>query len=119
MNKNGLVYLASPYSHPDPAVMESRYLEAVKAAHYLMSQGHVVFSPIAHNHILVKMFGLPVGWEYWEKFDSVYLRMSSQLIILTLDGWMESKGIKGELKIAGELQLPLDYLSMAEVNGGI
>lgn len=45
-----MIYLASPYSHPDPAVEELRFEAACEAACKLMQQGHHVFSPIAHTH---------------------------------------------------------------------
>jgi hypothetical protein len=119
MNKNGLIYLASPYSDPNPEVTEQRYQEVLKATHYLMDQGYTVFSPIVHCHVILKMYGLPTSWEYWKKYDSVYLEMCSELLIYTLPGWEHSKGIRGEIDIATALMTPIEFLSPETVNGGI
>ena len=63
-----MIYLASPYSHPDPKVREARWREACRTAAFLMKGGQFVFSPIAHRHPIAE-FGLPGGWEFWERFD--------------------------------------------------
>lgn len=42
-----ILYLASPYSHPDPEVMKERCRESQKAAAHLMQEGYVVFATIA------------------------------------------------------------------------
>ena len=40
-----MIYLASPYSHPDPAVREERFREACRAAAKLISLGRIVSRP--------------------------------------------------------------------------
>ena len=68
-----MIYLASPYTHPDPRVHEARFDAACVAAAALVRARHVVFSPIVHGHPLAR-FALPIEWEYWERFDREYLR---------------------------------------------
>ena len=63
-----MIYLASPYSHPDPAVRERRFRAACSAAAFLLQAGHAVFSPIAHGHVLAE-HGLPTDWSFWQRFD--------------------------------------------------
>jgi hypothetical protein len=55
-----MIYLASPYSHPDPAVREARFREACRAAAKLMRLGQPAFSPIVHGHPIA-VYGLPNG----------------------------------------------------------
>ena len=55
------VYLASPYSHARPEVMEWRYRQAVRAAAACMSPTTVVFSPIAHSHEIGKTMDTATG----------------------------------------------------------
>ena len=43
------VYLAAPYSHEDPKVMEARFHAINKQAARLMSEGYIVHSPISQN----------------------------------------------------------------------
>lgn len=114
-----LVYLASPYSHHDPAVMELRYLAAVEAVSYLMKKGFVVFSPIVHCHPIAVIHGLPRSWDYWKTYDETFLRKSDILMIYQYDGWEFSKGIKAEMEIARENpRIKLETLTMEEVLRG-
>ena len=111
-NKNlyPLTYLAVPYSHPNPYVQQYRFRMANRAAAYLMGKGHIVFSPISHSHPISVETGLPGDFKYWEKFDTAFLNYSWKLVVLTLTGWDTSKGIAAEIKIAGKLNLILEYL---------
>lgn len=107
---NKLVYLAIPYSDPDPRVRQERFEKANKAAGCLMRNGLKVFSPISHTHPIACACDLPLGWEYWESFDRLFLSISCRFYVLKLDGWKKSKGIKAETKIAEELELKIHYL---------
>ena len=64
-----LTYLASPYSHPDPAVREGRYRAACAVAAILSARGDLVFSPVSHGHGIGLSGRLPVSWEYWQRLD--------------------------------------------------
>jgi hypothetical protein len=98
-----LVYLASPYSHPDPAVKHERFVAACRAAGSLIQQGVHVFSPIAHTHPIAIECVLPGGWEFWAEYDRLMIAACDELHVLTLDGWQESTGIKAESEIARTL----------------
>jgi hypothetical protein len=65
-----MIYLASPYSHPDPAVRQERYEAVCQAAAELISRGHIVFSPVAHSHTIAT-YGLPGDWEFWQRTDRI------------------------------------------------
>lgn len=104
---SGYIYLASPYSHPNPAVREMRYVEVCKAAAKLMKAGRIVFSPIAHSHpIEVIGIGETESGEFWKKQDIPLLRHASELYVLCLDGWKDSAGLKWEMEIAESLHIP-------------
>jgi hypothetical protein len=105
-----MTYLASPYSHPDPAIRDARFQAACRAAATLMRAGHHVFSPIAHSHPIAA-YGLPTEWAFWEAQMRYHLETSAQVVVLTLDGWRESVGIAAEVRIASELGEPVRYLS--------
>jgi nucleoside 2-deoxyribosyltransferase len=105
-----LIYLASPYSHPDDRVRQARFEAACRTAAELMRQGHVVFSPIAHSHGIAK-YGLPLDWRFWERHDRRFLEVCDALAVLALDGWRESVGVHAEMQIARELEKPIRFLS--------
>ena len=109
-----LTYLACPYSHEDARVREARFHSANRAAVDLLRHGHVVFSPISHSHPIASAGGLPRDWAFWERFDRAYLEMSRWLVVLTIEGWMLSTGVRAEIQIAGELGVKVAYLSPDE-----
>ena len=105
-----MVYLASPYSHSDLSIREERFRAACQAAAHLLRLGHVVFLPVAHPHPIAE-FGLPTEWAFWERQDRGFLEHCNEVIVLTLDGWDESLGVQGEIRIARELGKPVRYLA--------
>ncbi|MCX7801381.1 MAG: DUF1937 family protein, partial [Fimbriimonadales bacterium] len=111
-----MIYLASPYSHPDPAVREARYQAACRATAALLQAGWVVFSPIVHSHPLVK-FALPTGWDFWERIDRDYLARCDEVVVLTLPGWEASVGVREEVRLARELGKPVRYLAPELAHG--
>jgi hypothetical protein len=104
-----MIYLASPYSHPDPAVREQRFRAACRAAAKLMRCGQPVFSPIAHSHCICT-YGLPTDWRFWEPLDRHLLARCDEVVVLMLDGWRESVGVQAEIRIAAECGKPVRYV---------
>jgi hypothetical protein len=104
-----MIYLAGPYSHPDPAVRERRYREACRVTAALLRAGRHVFSPIVHGHPLVE-FGMPTDWESWQRIDREHLRRCDEVLVLTLDGWQDSAGVLAEVRQAAQLGLPVRHL---------
>jgi nucleoside 2-deoxyribosyltransferase len=107
-----LIYLASPYSHPDPAEKEKRYREACRVAGNLMRRGKCVFSPIAHSHPIEQNFeqGGAEGHAFWLKQDFAVLRHCTEMLVLMLDGWESSSGVAAEVEFCKTLQIPVSYI---------
>jgi len=103
-----VIYLASPYSHPDFSVREQRFQAACTAAAALMRSGHQVFSPIVHGHPLTQ-HGLPGDWPFWEPHARWHLERCSEVVVLTLEGWSRSVGVQAETALANELRKPVRY----------
>ena len=97
-----MIYLASPYSDPDPSVRRWRFEAACKATAQMLRAGLIVFSPVVHSHPLTQ-YGLPTDWKFWHRYDLVYLEACSAMAVLTLDGWRESEGVSNEIKAANDL----------------
>lgn len=108
--REGLIYLAVPYTHPDPAVREQRFEAANLAAAVLMTDGHLVFSPISHTHLMVIKYRLPVGFGFYQRWSRLFLSMSSRLIVLRVDGWQQSVGVKAEITFMKTAGKPVEYL---------
>lgn len=105
-----LVYLATPYSHTDPAVRERRFREVTRVTGELMRAGVHVFSPITHCHPIAEAGNLPKGWEYWQEYDRAMLSACGRVVVLMQDGWRESMGVQCEIAMAERLGLPVEYM---------
>lgn len=101
-----MIYLASPYTHPDPAIREARFRAAYRQAAEMFRCGIPVFSPIAYSHAIAA-HDLPLEWDFWERFDRAFLEVCAEVWVLTLDGWRESRGVQAEIELAHELGKPV------------
>lgn len=104
-----LIYLAGPYTHQDPAVVEERYQEHRRECIGLMKAGVPVYSPIATGHTLLPELS---GWKHseWMDFDIKILKRCSHLMVLRLDGWKSSSGVQQEIGAALALGIPVSYV---------
>lgn len=109
-NQLPLAYLACPYSHPDESVRRMRHMIANQIASELHSQGKLVYSPLTHNIPLIQLSNKPIGWEFWGKFDKTMLMKCNKLLVVTLEGWKESKGVLAEIDFAKQLNLPIEMI---------
>jgi len=103
------IYLASPYTHDDPAIMEERYLAVCLKASQLAKEYHV-YSPIIHWHPVAKLHGLPRDWEFWKKMNRADIEMRDEVHVLKLEGWSISIGIGSEILIAKEFNKPYKFI---------
>jgi len=94
------LYLASPYSAPDPEIRETRYQLAEHATAILLRVGVAVYSPIVHCHTLAKNHDLPGDFAFWEKYNYRMLSAARKLLVLKLPGWSESIGVRAEIQYA-------------------
>jgi hypothetical protein len=109
-----IIYLASPFSSPDPAVEEWRFEQAAKAAATLINEGHIVFSAIAHSFPIYRYgSGLPGHWDFWERFDKAFIDMCSRAIVLKLSGWQLSRGIEAEVALFEAQGKPVTCMEQA------
>jgi hypothetical protein len=110
----GFLYLASPYSHPDPAVRVSRYVRTCKAVGVLMLQhGLVVYSPISHSYVVALYNNLPHDYAFWSRVDEVMIDAAGAFGVLMLDGWNTSQGVRSELARAEAKELPILWFDAA------
>lgn len=89
-------YLASPYSHDNPLMMEARYFAVRAYTASLLAQRIWVYSPIVHCHELATRHNLPKDAAFWREYNEAMLETADQLIVLQLAGWEESKGVSHE-----------------------
>ena len=109
---NTYIYLASPYSAPDPHTMELRYLGVMRACHWLLRQRLWTYSPIVHCHEIAKTYALPKDRAYWQEYNDAMLRGADELLVLAIAGWRESTGVTAEIAYAREIDKPTRLLRL-------
>ena len=112
------IYLASPYSHRDPAVRQMRYDLACAAAAKIMARGYRVFSPIAHSHSVGVYLPehLLLDFDFWMRQDLCYISdWADIVVILMLDGWNQSRGVQREMEFCQEQNVRVHCLATDSV----
>lgn len=113
-----LYYLASPYSHPDPAIKKHRAEQVTESAVDLLHLGIFVFAPIAYNEPWEK-YNLPGDWQFWQDFDKTFVaRCDGGVIVLMIDGWDKSIGVTAEIAFAESIGLPVYYATPEQIKQG-
>ncbi len=105
-----MIYLAQPYTHSDPAVVETRYHAALLwFAHF---ESRYPYSPIVQWHNIAREHSLPTDAQYWLGQNYHFLDRSKALYVLTLEGWQESYGLAKEIIHAANKGLPLAQVAV-------
>ena len=107
-----MIYVASPYSHPDPVEMQERY-EIVRDW-IAKAQAHDMYkwyySPIVHYHDMALKNTMPTDAESWWRVNEDALSRCDRLLILKMDGYQESKGIAKEFEYCSTWGIEVDYV---------
>ena len=105
-----VVYLASPFSHKSPDIQRERYLKACRATAKLIAARVPVFSPLCNSVPAVELGGLDATHEVFLATDLPILRRCSEVLIVGLDGWSESEGVKMEMCEAFIHKIPVTLI---------
>jgi len=107
---NSLIYLASPYSHPDNRISCWGYSLVRDAVGFLFHYGYHVISPVIHCHDVSQVCNLPFSWDFWKPYCSNILKRCDMFTVLCLEDWSDSIGVMEELTLALSLSIPITYL---------
>jgi nucleoside 2-deoxyribosyltransferase len=110
------IYLACPFTDPDPVVQAARHNAANTAAARLIAAGFVVYSPLTHSVPLME-YGFGGDWATWERVDRAFLSVCRALIVMIIPGWNQSRGVQAEIAIAQEIGVPVIYWNPAAPQG--
>lgn len=107
-----MIYLASPYSHPDPEVRRDRFLAVCSAAARLIYNGHRVFSPVAHSHPIAMTGHVDaMAHKLWLDWSLDMLGRCDVLWVLKIPGWDQSKGVCMEIEAAMKAGKQVEYVA--------
>ena len=109
-----LIYLASPYSHPDDNKRDENYKIISGVAAEMITKGDVVFSPITYGHHLLTFKQLPNDWAFWKNFCLKFLEKCDKIIICKMPGWEKSIGVAEEIEFSKENGIPIEYIEYQE-----
>jgi hypothetical protein len=115
---NKLFYLAAPYSHDNPLVVQERMDIFARCETALMIQNIATVSPLAKHYTVVQR-GAGTDWQFWENYSRILLKRCDHLIILTMPGWYKSKGVRGELDFARDNRIPYSFVKPTELMADI
>jgi len=105
-----LIYVASPYNHPDDDYRYLNYLRVSKYVAKLIAEGNVAISPIAYGHPLLSLQEMPHDFDFWSNFCLTILKKCDEMHILVLDGWDRSRGVLTEMEFAEKNFIPITYV---------
>lgn len=105
-----MIYLAAPYSHSDPAVVEARMLVFSHHMAKMIENGQFPVSPLM-NHFLIQTVetSFPRDWEFWQGYSTAMLTHCREMVVLKIEGWSSSAGVTAEIAIASEMGIPISY----------
>lgn len=105
-----MLYIATPYTHKDPAVMEQRFERAIQYVHKFMILRIPCFSPIVHCHPVAIRFDMPKDWKFWGDHCLCALNTCNVLGVVMMDGWKDSLGVYKEIKHAQKMGITITYI---------
>lgn len=101
-----MIYLATPYTATDLATRNWRYNRAKDALFTLWDQHYPAVCPIVLGHEYEqRQRGGPreLPHDLWMVMAQVQLVACTQVWVLTLPGWDQSKGVRDEVRLAHSL----------------
>lgn len=111
-----MIYVASPYSHPDTAHREMRY-EMIRnyVAKHQPAYMEMLYSPIVHWHDAAVQYDMPTNWDFWWRLNREMIDLSSKILVVQLDGWDKSKGVEAELDYAKLINKPVTFHDPSQI----
>ncbi len=114
-------YISNPYNGTEEQ-KEQRARLAAEVCGKLLKKGIFAWSPIVHNHAMMKVydqFSLEERKELVLEFDFSLLQEAQGMIVLTIDGWKESYGVNKEIELCEELEIPVTYIDPSKLDEDI
>lgn len=114
-----LIYLACPYTDPDQSVQVARANSAAITAAKIMAGGNACYSPLSHGTAVAEFLPVKfvVSHRFWMEQCIAVLRHCDEVWVLPLIGWRQSKGVEEELRLARQLDLPINMIQ--DHDGGV
>jgi len=115
-----MIYLSSPYTSDIQKNFEQN-IEAVGAMFRNAQKLNFyisIFSPVIQDHNIYENCNFSDEEKYLNYHNYVnwgILDKSECMIVLTLDGWENSTGVKLEIEYANQHNIHIEYLSLSDI----
>lgn len=107
-----MIFVAIPYYHFDKEIIERRVSIISKYCGSLLEKNIMCTSPVLFGTTVLKYCHLPDDFGFWDKLSFSYLEKATELHILMLPGWRESKGVNAEIKFALDHNIAIKYVGI-------
>lgn len=111
---NELVYVATPFSDPDPIIRQNRYLDTYW---FIREQtrkypSNLYYSPIYYYYRIAQSIGARDDADFWWGHNKLMLDAASRMLVVKMAGWEKSKGVKAEIEYMTKLKKPIKYVEL-------
>lgn len=115
---NNLIYLACPYTHPNPHIRQWRVDTCAMASAALRLRHWFVYAPIVECHATEHFMPGDCGaFEFWQEYNMRMLRaVADELWVLELPGWDQSKGVIAEIDAAVKADMPVQFIIASAIS---
>jgi hypothetical protein len=113
MSQGRLIYVAAPYSAPDPATIAGRMAAFEQAVADLLRAGDFPISPLM-NHTILGRHSIPGDWTFWQHYSRRLLARCDLLLVVDLPGWETSTGVQSEIELANLLAIPVEHVDWSQ-----
>ncbi|HET8688460.1 MAG TPA: DUF1937 family protein [Methanosarcina sp.] len=108
------VYVAAPYTHDVEDVVLERIELIYNAMAFLSKErGLHVTTPLFMHELCLRR-PMPGDYAFWQTYCLNLLKRCDRLIVLKLEGWEESKGVKEEIRYCIENNIPYEFFEVGE-----
>lgn len=108
-----VIFLAMPYQHSDPKVVEKRIEILHDVIAFLMKSNKIAIAPCL-NHSVVKRAKIQIDPQYWAAYSAAHIPICSRMFVLTMEGWDQSSGIEGEIQLAKKFKIPVEFVDVSD-----
>lgn len=104
-----LTYIAIPYTDKNKEVINQRIERFCEIDSILNLNGVLTVSPILKHLLFSYNKKLPTDWNFWKNLSYRLLSSSDILLVIKLDNWENSVGVKAEIDYANSNDIPIFY----------
>ena len=109
--KNSMIYIAAPYTDPNPEVKAERMRQFYEYDSIISSNGAYTVSPL-YKVETAKHGKMPDDWEYWKKYSYALLDTCDSIHVLMMPGWDKSIGVQAEIAYCKLKSIQICYIPL-------